>query len=536
MLINNIHLTELNSPKQTIKARVELYKGSTLEKVCNCGEVLGGFTIERTGENKFFGFGICQKIHGTLMDIDRSLSLTKQHTIEASFGVNSDFTYPFPKFYVQEVNRDEVSNEISFSAYDILYKAEEYTVNDLNLERNYTIEVIAAACANILNVPMRIIGVNDNSFDTDYPNGANLTGEESVRRILDAIAEATQTIYYINSKWELVFRRLDRAGNPVVEISKDFYVDLGNQEVRTLRNLMHVTELEDNVASEGTVEGVTQFIRNNPFWELREDLGTLLDNAQAAVGGMSIAQFESNWSGNYLIEIGDKIAFAADNGPITSYLLDDTITFDGVLMQYSKWAFNNNEGERASNPTSLGDALNQTFAKVDKVNNEITLQASKIDGNTSEIAAIKINTDSISATVTEIEKNAKVSSEYIDGEIADIKKELNVKATAEDLTIAIKKEISNGVNKVETTENKFTFDDKGLNISKTGSPTNTQITENGMVISKEVNGISKEVLTVNASGVNAENLHATTYLKIGVNSRFEDYNNKTRTGCFWIGN
>ena len=43
------------------------------------------------------------------------------------------------------------------------------------------------------------------------------------------------------------------------------------------------------------------------------------------------------------------------------------------------------------------------------------------------------------------------------------------------------------------------------------------------------------VLTANNSGVDAKNLHATTYLFIGVNSRFEDYDNNTRTGCFWIG-
>ena len=36
-------------------------------------------------------------------------------------------------------------------------------------------------------------------------------------------------------------------------------------------------------------------------------------------------------------------------------------------------------------------------------------------------------------------------------------------------------------------------------------------------------------------GVKAEDLHATTYLIIGNNSRLEDYNTN-RTGCFWIGN
>ena len=43
------------------------------------------------------------------------------------------------------------------------------------------------------------------------------------------------------------------------------------------------------------------------------------------------------------------------------------------------------------------------------------------------------------------------------------------------------------------------------------------------------------VLTGDNNGVEALNLHATTYLIIGNNSRFEDYDNGSRTGCFWIG-
>jgi hypothetical protein len=45
---------------------------------------------------------------------------------------------------------------------------------------------------------------------------------------------------------------------------------------------------------------------------------------------------------------------------------------------------------------------------------------------------------------------------------------------------------------------------------------------------------SATVLTANNVGVDAVNLHATTYLIIGNNSRFEDYGSN-RTGCFWIG-
>lgn len=535
MLVNNIHLAELNAPIQRIKARVELYKGSTLTAICNCGEVLRDFTLERTGENKFFGFGICQKLHGTLIDLHKTLEVSKENTIEAVFGVGENYIYPFPKFYVQEHKRDEVSGTITFSAYDILYKAENYTYADLALGDNYTVKVAAAACANILQVPMKFINVEDNLLDTIYDmsiegSQPNFTGKESVRRVLDAIAEFTQTIYYIDSDWELVFRRLNPSEIPALTVSMDQYVGFENAGDRRLKNIMSVTEGEDNVHTEGTGEGATQFIRNNPFLTLRTDIAALLDQAQENVGGMVLAQFDMSWAGNYLLEIGDRIAMETEDSTITSFLLDDSIVFDGSLLQQTRWSFDENEGERASNPTTLGQALNDTYIRVDKANQKIDMVASESTANKDEIAALQITTNSINASVTEIERNVENKFENIEGELVTVKSEVAAKMTSEELTIEINKVIDNGVKKVETSTG-FTFDEEGLSIEKTNSEMKTQITEDGMKVFRS----GTEVLTADNEGVKAEDLHATTYLIIGRNSRFEDYD-YGRTGCFWIGN
>ena len=58
----------------------------------------------------------------------------------------------------------------------------------------------------------------------------------------------------------------------------------------------------------------------------------------------------------------------------------------------------------------------------------------------------------------------------------------------------------------------------------------TTITEDGMTVYKD----EEAVLIADNEGVRAEDLHATTYLIIGTNSRFENYGDN-RTGCFWIG-
>lgn len=532
MLVNNKHLTELNSPKQTIKARVELYNGSTLERVCTCSDVLSDFTIERTGEGKFFGFGICQKLRTSLIDINRELNITKEHTLEAAFGVDTDYLYAFPTFYAQEIERDETSNVLTVTAYDILFKAEQYKLSDIGaIYPPYRLEVMAVACAALLGVPIRFKNIDDAALSMSFPNGANFDGTESLRYILNAIAEATQSIYYINNKSQLIFQCLDKNAVETFIISKDQYIELSNGGSRTISNIASVTDLEDNVSTEvGDNSGITQFVRNNPFWDMRADIADLLNKALANIGGLTINQFEALWTGNYLLEIGDKIGFVGeDNTIISTFLLDDTITYDGTLTEQSKWQYDENDGETFTNPVTLGEALSQTYARIDKANKRIDLVVNDVDANKRNISQLTIDTEGITGRVQSIETTTNNSIGSINGSIETLTKTVETKMTPDQVSLAIKNELDNGVEKVATSTG-YTFDETGLTISKTGREMTTQITEDGMTVYRD----SDAVLVANNIGVNAENLHATTYLMIGGRSRFENYESN-RTGCFWIG-
>ena len=76
----------INSPVRDIRARVELYNGSTLVETCNCNDRLMKFTVERVcEEGKFFGFGICQKINIHLIDKERTLEITTANSIKVAY-------------------------------------------------------------------------------------------------------------------------------------------------------------------------------------------------------------------------------------------------------------------------------------------------------------------------------------------------------------------------------------------------------------------------------------------------------------------
>lgn len=484
----------INSPVRRIGARAELHNGSALVSIFNHTDALKEYTIERVGEeSKFFGFGVCQKLNVKIIDRYRELDITTANHFEIAHGVGSDFVYPFPYFKVTEVHRDENTNELSVTAYDAIHEADKHTVAELGLAEGYTLLDVATACARLLGVPLSIRGGLLPAFELNNPHGANFEGTESLREVLDDLAEATQTIYYINSEWALTFKRLDRDGDAVLTVSKEKYFSLASKTNRRLTAICSATELGDNITAEMEQIGTTQFVRDNAFWDVRDGVerAELVENALANVGGLVMNQFDCDWRGNFLLEIGDKINLVTkDNETAVAYVLNDTISYTGAYSHNTQWSYTDNDGETASNPSNLGEALKQTYAKVDKVNKRIELVASETTENAQKIAQLEITTDEV-----------KIS---IDG-------------------------VVNGVDKV-TTKTGYTFDEVGLSVSKAGSEMTTQITDDGMKVFRD----NTEVLSASNTGVKATNLHANTYLIVGGNSRFEDYQG-SRTACFWIG-
>lgn len=530
-MINHSTLNTLfSSPSRVIKGKVEL-SSSTIAATLYSDRIKS-ITIERTGENnKFFGFGVSHKLKVKLADRDRALAIGTDATLRAAIGSAAEFAETFPTFYLYDINRDENNNDIDIEAYDVLYKAKEHTVAELDLAAADTIVGLAIACAELLDLGVNYDEALSEVFETSYPDGANFDGTETIRRALDVIAEATQTIYYVNTDDELVFRRLDKDGAAVMTIDKSIYFELDSKPERTLTAIAHTTELGDNVSSASLGEGETQYVRDNSLWEMRSDVDIVLEEALAAIGGLSITPFSCKWRGNPLLEIGDKIALVAkDNSSIESFVINESITYTGGLSSKLSWEYKEQQ-ETHTNPATLGEALNYTFAKVDKINREITLVASETTTNANNISQIQMNTESISASVTKETQDREAAVSALNDAVVDVSTQVSsIKLESDRALLEFKNELnSEGVSKVDTGTG-FVFDASGMTVETTTSDITTRISENGMLISnKDTNA---ELLLVNNEGVDAENLRATTYLIIG-GSRLENYGTG-RTGCFWI--
>ncbi len=526
----------INSPVRKITAKVEVYDASTLVETFSYDGKLESISIERVAEEgKFFGFGICQRLVIKLRDLNREVNyITPKHTLKVLFGANGEYISTTPTFYITQSRRNENTNELTIYSYDLIYDAAAHYTSELNISAPYSPNDCAVVCAELLGasgIDIQGLGEGETCFTKVYDAGANFEGTESIREALNDIAEATQTIYYVDASNRLVFKRLDKDGGAKLALSKEKYITLSSSESRRLGTICHATELGDNISASTVESGSTQYVRDNAFWTALEgtEIAALVETAVATAGGLTINQFECSWRGNFLLEIGDKISLTTkDDDTVESFVLDDTIEYNGTFQEVTKFSYKEDDTETESNSSSLGDALKQTFAKVDKAAKEVQIVAGDVSKYESRISALEMNSDSISASVSQVQNNMNNSVNALNSSVTELTKKLDATITSEAVDIKIQQSIDAGAQSVST-ETGFTFNDEGLNITKSGGEMSTRVTEDGMTVYKE----STPVLNANNQGVEAVNLHAKTYMIIGKYSRFEDYG--TRTGCFWIG-
>jgi hypothetical protein len=542
MLINDTHLNMINSPVRSFQGKVECYDSTdALAATYTHLDDLQSFQVERVGEGKFFGYGYVQKINIKLLDSKREKEFTTSHKFRVSIGVNDNYVSTFPMFKVTETNRDEKTNALSITAYDALKAAAEHKYGDVAIEDYFTesritLEDLATACAAHIGIQAVSFIVPEGHVlaQTVYSEDLlNLNGEETLRHIFDWIAEVTMSIYYLDATGTLVFRVLDRDGEAGFMISKNHYTELKSKSNRRLAKITKATTLGDNVHVALAVTGTNQIVMDNPFYELRLDTHTLLEAGAEHMLGLTVNQFECDWRGNYLLEIGDKLALECKDGTYAySYLLEDKFLFNGAIEQQTEWKWDEtqNENEGNSAPTTIGEALNQTTAKVDKVEKEIILIVKDMEEYPHRMSEIEQTSTAIKQTVSEVDAQLDAVNETI----IELEMKASQSVSAEEVQIQIEKTIKDlediGITEI-TTKTGFTFNAEGLHIEKSGAEMGTFVSEDGMTITRS----NEEVLRVSNEGVKAEDLHATTYLIIGLNSRFEDFDNNRRTGCFWVG-
>lgn len=510
MLITNpnyINAYKSQAREITGKVSYEAADGSLVDLTPD-GDLVS-FSIEKTAPSgKLFGFAVSQKITVEVLGIHEAIQ--KGTKLVPFIGAASTTeNVELPHFYVENITINKVNNTTTITGYDLIH-SNSLVIGDITFTYPLTVSAYAAKVVEAMGGVISFETSNFNNFEiTEAPN---FNGNESVQIALAALAEATGTVCYVRSGNTVKFRRISSVSTINDELKPDHYFDFSVGEMITLTKVASATTLGDNVSAGS--EGFTHVLWDNPFLALREDLNTRLSYLFIDVNGANTSVYKADWRGCPAYEIGDRITFQEKDGKTRNvFYFNETLTYNGGLHATSDWDSIESERVEAA-PASVSKTIKQTYAKVDKVNQEIELLASQVDEATEEVSNLKVTTSGIVANVSRI-----------DEEVNDVKAQI----TPENLSILIGSEIDS-----VRTETGFTFNDAGLTIYKTGTSTTTNIDEDGLTI---YNLRGDDLLTVDNNGINAINVNANTYLIIGNRSRFENYTNENgnvRTGCFWL--
>ena len=231
------------------------------------------------------------------------------------------------------------------------------------------------------------------------------------------------------------------------------------------------------------------------------------------------------------IRAGNTVQITDRNGKtITAYVM--TKTQRGQLEVLTCTGSRRRDSTEAVNSEQFR-TRNSQWLELEKQAEGLELLAvqtrAEVDAISESVTHLQLKAEEVSLRVNRIDSGNDRAFQAVNDALQSLQKEVSAKMTADAVQLQIQHTMESGASKV-VTDTGFTFDDTGMTVEKSGSQMKTQITENGMTVYQN-NG---EILTANYKGVDARNLHATTYLMVGGRSRFENYGSD-RTGCFWIG-
>ena len=429
--------------------------------------------IETTGINgKFFGVSYCQKLSVSFIDKDKKINFSKNDEIAIFLCPTEKYNAPdadsyynvaYAPYFIDSFKRDEKTGEVSAIGYDIMGVASN-TPFSLGEGDSFTLQQILDRCKTLAGIS-GVNGINVSYLPESWTREQiNLSGKETVRDILTAIAEITGSFMFIYPYWtnddvgSLCFythplkqRVHTQLGYLYQEtyIDKSRYFELTSDKPYKLTGIASVNELEDVVAV-GTTEQ-QQVIYSNPFLTLLPDetQQTILTGILNQLKDISFTPFNCEWRGDPRLEPVDWLTFEDKQGnKFTSYLLNETFEYNGGFKSTIWWE--GAESERTDiNSKSISNNILKTKATVDKVKGEITLEVSRakeaeqllgsritINENaiTSEVKNRQDADTELSSTITqtasEIRQEVKNTTDGLDSKITQTANSISAEITA----------------------------------------------------------------------------------------------------------
>ena len=398
-------MSAMASPSRMIRGKVVVVDGGLTSEYGYANKLQSIEQEVSAVKGKMFGAVVSYKSTIKLIDVKNVVQVNVGAKASPQIGINGELL-PMTPVYISSNTFDEVKGIRTLIGEDAIGFTDKYIWNDIkgDLADTFIIQDVFAAIASKIGTEFMITGELPNINAVYTKATFNVNGDETLRQILTAAAEATGAMVFINGNGKMEIKML--SNTIALAIDKNTQFNLSTEPSSSLSGIISINELNDMI-SVGNNSSYVSVISVNPFIDPTDDSSQeKLQNLFVKYQGNTFYPYKLKWRGNPALEIGDKIRLTLrDGSTIDTWYLGEKIKYTGGMSAESSWEADESEKPEVGSQT-ISDTTRRTMAKVDKANQKITLLTEASGEQGQKISQLEVSLDGIRTEVSEVSNTA----------------------------------------------------------------------------------------------------------------------------------
>ena len=398
-------MSAMASPSRMIRGKVVVVDGGLTSEYGYANKLQSIEQEVSAVKGKMFGAVVSYKSTIKLIDVKNVVQVNVGAKASPQIGINGELL-PMTPVYISSNTFDEVKGIRTLIGEDAIGFTDKYIWNDIkgDLGNTFIIQDVFAAIANKIGIEFMITGELPNINAVYTKATFNVNGDETLRQILTAAAEATGAMVFINGNGKMEIKML--SNTIALAIDKNTQFNLSTEPSSSLSGIISINELNDMI-SVGNNSSYISVISVNPFIDPTDDSSQgKLQNLFVKYQGNTFYPYKLKWRGNPALEIGDKIRLTLrDGSTIDTWYLGEKVKYTGGMSAESSWEADESEKPEVGSQT-IADTTRRTMAKVDKANQKITLLTEASGEQGQKISQLEVSLDGIRTEVSEVSNTA----------------------------------------------------------------------------------------------------------------------------------
>ena len=398
-------MSAMASPSRMIRGKVVVVDGGLTSEYGYANKLQSIEQEVSAVKGKMFGAVVSYKSTIKLIDVKNVVQVNVGAKASPQIGINGELL-PMTPVYISSNTFDEVKGIRTLVGEDAIGFTDKYIWNDIkgDLGNTFIIQDVFAAIANKIGTEFMITGELPNINAVYTKATFNVNGDETLRQILTAAAEATGAMVFINGNGKMEIKML--SNTIALAIDKNTQFNLSTEPSSSLSGIISINELNDMI-SVGNNSSYVSVISVNPFIDPTDDSSQeKLQNLFVKYQGNTFYPYKLKWRGNPALEIGDKIRLTLrDGSTIDTWYLGEKVKYTGGMSAESSWEADESEKPEVGSQT-ISDTTRRTMAKVDKANQKITLLTEASGEQGQKISQLEVSLDGIRTEVSEVSSTA----------------------------------------------------------------------------------------------------------------------------------